>query len=79
MTLNDPKHIRSKSPSPHKKNREKRPSFALLNDRYDEILEMMKSNPPLKLESIIALMEEEERKIDTLPVEFVDGKLESEI
>ena len=48
---------------------------------YDEILDMMKSNPPLKLESIIALMEEEERKKlkNTLPVEFVDGKLESEI
>ena len=42
---------------------------------------MMKSNPPPKLEYIIALMGEEKRKKlkSTLPVEFVDPKSELEM
>ena len=42
---------------------------------------MMKYNPPPKLESIIALMEEEKRKKlkNTLPLEFVDRKLDLEM
>ena len=42
---------------------------------------MMISNPPPKLELIISLMEEGKRKKfnNTLPLEFVDGKSESEM
>ena len=62
MILNYGKQIRIKSTAPHKKRGVKRTSFKEGKDGYDETLDLMKSNPPPKMDDVIVLMEETKKE-----------------